>query len=231
MGVEVPELSEKGAAIIGDTAVIADLHLGIEGVLEEKGVAIPPMQVELLIESVLELVDEHGLSRIVVAGDLKHEFSRNVPGEWRDVRKFIESVRSRVELEVVRGNHDNYLAAILEKYGVKLSEKVYVGSYAVVHGHAECGDPKVIMGHEHPSIKVRHGGAVYSFRCFLHAVNAKREVWVLPAFSPFFTGSNVLEGTFISPIMREFEGEEVDVYAIEDGVYYMGNLKVLAELL
>lgn len=231
MGVSIPELSEKGAAIIGDTAVIADLHLGIESALEEKGVAIPPMQVDWLIESVIELVEEHSLSRIVVAGDLKHEFSRNVPGEWRDVRKFIESVRGVAELEVVRGNHDNYLAAILEKYGIGLSEKVYVGEYAVIHGHIECEDSKIIMGHEHPSIKVKHGGAVYSFRCFLHAVNAKQEVWVLPVFSPLFTGSNVLEGTFISPIMKRFEDGEVDVYAIEDGVYYMGNLKVLAELL
>lgn len=225
-----PALSKNGAVIVGSAGIIADLHLGIEGALEERGVAIPSMQVDELIENALTLVEDHGLDELIVAGDLKHEFSRNIPGEWRDVRKFIDSLKDRVRLRVVKGNHDNYLAAILSKYGVEFSDSVTVGEYTVIHGHRNCGNEKIIMGHEHPSIRIRHEGAVYTFRCFLHARNERKEVWVLPAFSPFFPGSNVLEQNFLSPILNEFDAKDIGVYAIEDDVYYMGNLKVLAEL-
>jgi len=224
-------LTREGALIIGSTGVIADLHLGIESTLEERGVAIPSMQLDELVERSVALVEEFSLQELVIAGDLKHEFSRNVPGEWRDVRRYVESLRDVVRLRVVRGNHDNYLAAILADYSVEFADAVEVEGYAVVHGHRDWEGDRIIMGHEHPSIKVRHSGAVYSFRCFLHARSEDREVWVLPAFSTFFPGSNVLEGEFLSPILREFRSEEIDVYAIEDDVYYMGNLKVLSDLL
>ena len=225
------KLSESGAIILERTAVIADLHLGIESALEDRGVAIPSMQVDDLIDSALRLVERYDLEELIVAGDLKHEFSRNVPGEWRDVRKFIESLMDRVRLKVVRGNHDNYLAAILSDYGVELVDYTTAGSYTVIHGHRDVGSERVIMGHEHPSVRVRHEGAVYTFRCYLHAKSVEREVWVLPAFSPFFPGSNVLELNFLSPVMKGFEPDEIELYAVEDDVYYMGNLKVLAELL
>ena len=225
------KLSESGAIILERTAVIADLHLGIESALEDRGVAIPSIQVDDLIDSALRLVERYDLEELIVAGDLKHEFSRNVPGEWRDVRKFIESLMDRVRLKVVRGNHDNYLAAILSDYGVELVDYTTAGRYTVIHGHRDVESKRIIMGHEHPSVRVRHEGAVYTFRCYLHAKSVEREVWVLPAFSPFFPGSNVLELNFLSPVMKGFEPDEIELYAVEDDVYYMGNLKVLAELL
>ncbi|AAB90090.1 MULTISPECIES: metallophosphoesterase [Archaeoglobus] len=217
-------LTPERAAIVGNTAVIADLHLGFENVLQERGYAVPRMQVEEIKARVASIVEKYGIAKIVVAGDLKHEFSKNLPYEWEDVREFIESVN--VELEVVRGNHDNYLAAILAEYGIELKESVRVGDYLVVHGHKDCEEEKVIMGHEHPAVKVRVRGALYTFPCYLVADGAKI---VLPAFSPLMSGSDVLQGNFLSPILQK--ARKIEVYAIEEEVVYLGSIEDLRKII
>ncbi len=224
-------LSEKRGLVVGETLVIADLHLGIEGVLEEKGIAVPSLQIDSIISGIEGLVDDFSPEELVIAGDLKHEFSRNVPGEWKDVRKFIESISRKVRLRVVRGNHDNFLQSILSRYGVEFSERIKVGQFSVEHGHRDSDAEKLIMGHEHPSIKLRHEGGIYTYRAFLHAKNSDREVWVLPHFSPILPGSNVLESDFLSPVMKSFSPDMIEVYAVEDDVYFMGTLKILRELM
>ncbi len=218
-------LSERKALIIDNSGVIADLHLGIEGSLEEKGVAIPPLQLDDLVEEVMKLIDEFSLKQIIIAGDLKHEFGKNLPTEWRDVERFIREIREVVELKVVRGNHDNFLQAILRKMNVDFYDSYDLFGYRVIHGHVDVNFDKIIMGHEHPTIKIRHEGVIYSFQCFLHGKKAGREVWVLPSFSHLFSGNNILENDFISPVMREFSKKDVDIYAIEDEIYELGSLE------
>ncbi|MBE8539147.1 metallophosphoesterase [Geoglobus acetivorans] len=223
-------LSERRAIIFRKTGIIADLHLGIEGVLEEKGIAIPSIQIDEILHEIYSLIEEHGLRELIIAGDLKNEFGRNIPGEWADVKRLIENLREVVDLRVVRGNHDNYLQTILSGYGIALEDGAQIGKYTVVHGHDDSPARRIIMGHEHPSIKIRHAGAIYRYPCFLHCKSDEREVWVLPSFSRFFTGSNILEGNFLSPILDGFRAEEIEVYAIEDEVYHLGNLKILGNV-
>ncbi len=224
-------LSERKGLMLEDRFIIADLHLGLEGVLESRGIAIPSLQVERIISEVEGIVAEFNPEELVVAGDLKHEFSRNLPEEWKDVRKFVERISGEVRLRVVRGNHDNFLQSILSKYNIDFEDSVKIGEFYVVHGHRDTDREKLIIGHEHPSIKIRHGGGLYSFRAFLHAVNNEKDVWVIPHFSPVLPGYNVIESGFISPVMSPFSPEDVEVYAIEDGVYFMGTLKILSELM
>ncbi len=213
-------LTPEKAAVIGKTAVIADLHLGLENVLQERGIALPRMQLVEITSTVNRIIEKYKVKKLIIAGDLKHEFSKNLPYEWEDVREFIESVD--VDLEVVRGNHDNYLAAILADYGIELKESTRVGEYFVVHGHKDFEGEKVIMGHEHPAVKIRVRGALYSFPCYLVADESKI---VLPAFSPLMGGSDVLHGNFLSPILQK--AKKVEVYAIEEEVLYLGSIEDL----
>ncbi len=216
--------------MVEDSLIIADLHLGIEGVLEDRGVAIPSLQIEEITLEVRQIVSDLNPEVLIVDGDLKHEFSRNIPEEWRDVKKFIEEISRVVKLKVVRGNHDNFLQSILSKYDIEFAECFSAGDFLIVHGHRDAEAERLIIGHEHPSIKLRHEGGIYSYRAFLHARNDDKEVWVLPHFSPILPGSNVLESGFISPVMRSFSDGEVEVFAVEDDVYFMGTLKILREL-
>ncbi|ADC65531.1 phosphoesterase [Ferroglobus placidus DSM 10642] len=216
------KLTPERAAIAGNVAIIADLHLGIENAMVEKGVSIPELQFEEVMGRTLTIIERYGVKKLVIAGDLKHEFGRNLPLEWKDVSEFLEELSDKVDLEVVRGNHDNFLPAILAKYGLELKEEVRIKGWKVVHGHKEVEGDRIIMGHEHPAVKIRYGGAVYSYPCFLHARN-DREILVLPAQSSLSSGTDVLTADkFLSP-MLSFD-MKIDVYAVEDEVYYLGEL-------
>jgi hypothetical protein len=219
-------LPEK-AVLIEDTAVISDLHLGIE---QSMPGAVPRLQIREVVGEAERLFD-YGVGSLVVNGDMKHEFSQNMPYEWDDVRYFVEKVLELGRLRVVRGNHDNYLAAILAKYDIELEKSIKLGEWTLVHGHEEVDAKKLVIGHEHPSIRLRSGYASYTYPCFLRALGDEREVLVLPSFSPMIKGSDVLSTfEFLSPVLNSFSPDEMEIYAIEDGIYEMGNLSTLREV-
>lgn len=218
------KLTPEKALIAEKTAVIADLHLGIENAMQNLGIAIPRMQIVDVIGRVNEIIDKFEVEKLIIAGDLKHEFGENLPYEWDDVRGFLDSID--VEVSVVRGNHDNFLSTILSEYSIELKEYERIGDFYVIHGHKDLGFEKVIMGHEHPAVKFRHGGAIYSYPCFLVADKTK---FVLPAFSSIVSGSDVLQGEFLSPILRN--SKIIEVYAVENEVVYLGTLEVLRKIL
>ncbi|ADB57350.1 metallophosphoesterase [Archaeoglobus profundus] len=222
------KFTPERALIVGRTAVIADLHLGLENVLIEKGIAIPKVQLDEILERLDRVSKE--VERVVIAGDLKHEFGKNLPYEWEDVKAVIDFLLSKdLEVVVVRGNHDNFLKAILAKFGIDLLDHYDVEGWRIVHGHKACDADKIIMGHEHPAIKVRVDG-VYTFHCFLRVRKDGREIIVLPAFSPLVQGSDVTSCEFISPILAEVDCEEVEVYAVNDEVLYLGTIADIKNL-
>ncbi len=228
-------LIPEKAIIIEDSAIISDLHLGIE---QSMPGYVPRLQIGEIVESVKEIFESYGIERLIVNGDMKHEFSQNMPYEWDDVRYFVESVNEFGELRVVRGNHDNYLAAILAKYDIELERSIRLNVWVVAHGHEAIEAEKLIIGHEHPSIRIRSGYASYTYPCFLRGKKIEsgvnrinKELIVLPAFSPMVTGSDVIATlSFLSPPLNSFSSAEIEVYAIEDRVYSMGNLEGLREV-
>jgi|Deesub1362B_J571_1020462.scaffolds.fasta_scaffold00077_91 hypothetical protein len=225
-------LTPEKVIIIEDTAIISDLHLGIE---QSMPGSVPRLQIREIVESVEDIFKSYEIDRLIVNGDMKHEFSQNMPYEWDDVRYFVESVQEFGELSVVRGNHDNYLAAILAKYGIKLEKSIQLKDWTIAHGHEAIEAEKLIIGHEHPSIRIRSGYASYTYPCFLRSkkveLGVEKELIVLPAFSPMVTGSDVITTfSFLSPILNSFSSSEIGVYAVEDRVYSMGNLKKLREI-
>jgi putative SbcD/Mre11-related phosphoesterase len=217
-------LTPEKALIAGKTAVIADLHLGIENAMQNAGIAIPRMQIADIISRTKQIVDCYEVERLIIAGDLKHEFSGNLPYEWDDVRAFLDSID--VEISVVRGNHDNFLSTILSEYSIELKEYEKVGEYYVFHGHKDFGFERAIIAHEHPAIKFRRRGAIYSFPCFLVVDETK---FVLPAFSPLVSGSDVVQREFLSPVLRK--SKRIEVYALENEVVYLGELELLRKIL
>ncbi|MFW6127904.1 MAG: metallophosphoesterase [Halobacteriota archaeon] len=215
-------LTREKAIIIDDTAVIADLHLGIESMMEDYGVTFPRVQIREVINNMSSIVENYGINRLIVAGDLKHEFGRNKPYEWEDVELFLQKF-SDLEIEVVRGNHDNFLMTILSKYGVEMKEFIQISDWTVTHGHKNTRAEKIIMGHEHPTIRVRESGAIYRYPCFLHV--SEKNAFVLPAFSPVAQGSDVLSAEkFLSPILNVEIGD-IEIYAVEDEVVYLGTVR------
>lgn len=195
-----------GAVLITpeDVMVVADLHLGCEAALEEEGLSLPRVQTRKVQEYIYGLIDEVSPSRLVIAGDLKHNFSRNLAQEWDDVVRFIDGLEGKVSLDVVKGNHDNYLGTILRERRVPFVKELSVAGVRVLHGHEGALDGRpTVMGHIHPSIGSRdRSGSRVKETCFLFSKDP--ELLVLPALSIISGGADVLSDpcfTDISPLL------------------------------
>jgi putative SbcD/Mre11-related phosphoesterase len=210
------------------TLVLGDLHLGIEASLELEGMQLPRAQAREMRRRIDEIAGANPPKRIVVLGDLKHEFSRNLEQEWSQVRDMLEHLGSLADLTVVRGNHDNYLATITSRLGLDLVDGTVIDGVHLAHGHmADPGRP-LIQGHEHPSARLFDGvGGYVKLPAFLYHQQA--EVLVLPAFSPLAAGNDVtalLAGDALSPGLRELDMGEAEVFGCSDiGLIRLGRVK------
>jgi metallophosphoesterase superfamily enzyme len=164
------------------TAVAADLHLGYDRVRRRGGEAVPARAIEEELGPLRRCLEEQGVSRLVVAGDLFEDGRYERDEMVEELTGWLG--RHGVELAgVVPGNHDRGLGGVTElpvcRDGVRL------GAWAVVHGDAATPEGPVVQGHEHPWLRWRPGveGA-----CYLAAEGHL----VLPAYSADAAGGNVL---------------------------------------
>jgi hypothetical protein len=227
-------LSPYKAVVIGRRAIISDLHLGIE---QSMPGSIPRLQIDEIVARVEKIVNDHSIKELIIAGDMKHEFSRNMPYEWNDVQQFVEKF-SDLKIRVVRGNHDNYLSAILSEYDIEVEPYLEVNGWIITHGHSFHDELKnsdrIIIGHEHPSVKLRVSFSIYTYPCFLvcGSKDSDRKLIVLPAFSSMVSGSDILSlESFLSDFTNDFRDDEIEIHAIEERVYHLGDLKRLREIL
>ena len=228
-------LTSLGALIIEGkerTAVISDLHIGFEGVARREGAAFPSVQKEYLLRKLELMFERYGPERVIINGDMKHEFSRNLRDEWEEVSFFMEWLKKRAELVLVRGNHDNYLATIAGKHGLELRDSVEVGDMLITHGHLPLEtDKRVVIGHEHPTVRIRGAvGPLARIPCFLSSPS----LIILPAISRFSLGGDILNTTarrrYLSPLVTEDRLKEGEVFAISnDEITPLGPLSLLRD--
>ncbi|MEE9236230.1 MAG: metallophosphoesterase [Thermoplasmata archaeon] len=201
-------LEEHGAL------VIADLHLGYEGALREQGVSLPRFQKRHILERLASLMDQYHPDVLVVDGDFKHEFSRNLTEEWNEVLDVLDFLERRTEVVMIRGNHDNFLKTILNRKGLDLHRSYEFGAFTIAHGHEPVeAKGALILGHEHPSMRLRDKiGASVSLPCFV----ITPEVTILPAFSPLAYGSDILRGPYLSPILDHRLMQGARLYGLDE---------------
>jgi len=209
-----------------DTAVMADFHLGYEDVMAQRGLFLPKLQYPYIMNLLGTIFDKYAPRRMIINGDLKHEFSRNMPQEWREIEDVVDFIMDRSELVVVRGNHDNFLKSILRKRGVELKNHYRLGDYIFVHGHRKypSSENKVlIIAHEHPSITIRDEiYASVKYPCFL----VSPKIIVLPAVSLYAAGTDISKNEYISPILQD-SNINFEILAIDEreGIIPLGKIK------
>ncbi len=216
-------LKEEGAV------AISDLHLGFEAALAEQGVSVPRFQRREILERLARLLDAYDPETVIIAGDFKQEFSKNLSDEWVEIKQVLRFLQQRAEPIVVRGNHDNFLATILGDLRMKLHDRYDLGGCTFVHGHEEVQAlGTIVMGHEHPAVKLRDSlGATVSVPAFLVA----ERVIVLPAFSPLALGVDVASYPYLSPILNGIDVDEARVIGIDEkgGLLEFGRVAGLQE--
>jgi putative SbcD/Mre11-related phosphoesterase len=221
-----------------DLIVVSDLQLGEELYLaEEKGIFVPQIQLKE-IKNDLQIIFKKFKARILINGDIKHEFGEASKQEWREVIELVEFIRKKTkEIIVVRGNHDNYLLNIASKIDLQVFDPFYLEKgYLFTHGHKKISYPKnfhtLIIGHEEPAIILKEGFDRIKLHALLYGKmkNGKRII-CLPAFSYLSSGTevNVVDkGDLLSPILKEdVNVDELEVVGIdkEAGALKFGKLK------
>src|SRR5256886_17347488 len=78
-----------------DALVIADLHIGLEEELREKGVHIPS-RAEAMGRKLTEIASRRGASRIIILGDVKHLVPKMASRERRGADEFFRVVAAGV---------------------------------------------------------------------------------------------------------------------------------------
>ncbi|MBO3768849.1 MAG: metallophosphoesterase [Thermoproteota archaeon] len=197
-----------------DAIVVADIHLGLEWELEEKGVHIPFPTYEPIVKSLRNMFNYKSARRLIILGDIKNEFGDINPEEWTQVQDFVNDVRSLgAEPILIRGNHDNFVRIVLRRLNVEFKDPpVRMGKYLLIHGdkdHELGGDDIVLMGHEHPVISIRDSiGVKHRFKSFLYGEHYDTRIIVLPSMNPLTMGTAVNEvevGELLSPILRKVD--------------------------
>jgi putative SbcD/Mre11-related phosphoesterase len=208
--------------------VVADLHLGVEGELAQKGISLPS-QIDNVKLRLTELIKRKRVSKLILLGDVKHNIPIASWQEWRELPGFFEDLAKLVRVEVVRGNHDGGLEGMVPKEvrihgarGMVLGDRSRIG---LMHGHTwpspELLDTELlVVGHIHPAVEFRDslGGRTIE-RVWLRAeLNAKKfpkklqslkgplpEILVMPAFGELVGGAAVNRGIpeeLIGPMFR-----------------------------
>jgi hypothetical protein len=198
-----------------DSLVIADLHLGYEGIMAEEGIFIPKVQFEEELEMLEQIIEKVKASRIIIDGDVKHEFSETSYHEFIEVRDLFLFLKGRFkEVIVIKGNHDNFIIRVTKRYGVKLYDHLLLKGFLFLHGHkipknySRIKAGYLIIGHEHPAIALFDEiGVKEKIDCFLYGdLKDGKMLIVLPAFSTLMLGSEVNlipKEELLSPILRE----------------------------
>jgi hypothetical protein len=217
--------------------VIADLHLGYEEMLNKQGVFVPRFNFSAIKERLEEKVFKNAKpSRIIVNGDLKHEFGIISEQEWREVIDMLRFLQQHCnELVLVRGNHDRILGPIAKWEGMEIAEEgiaLSKGKVFVTHGHAIAETKEaqaaetIIIAHEHPAVGVREGVKRETYKCFLKGKFKGRELVVIPSLNQVAVGTDMLREQAISSYLQRGL-LDFKCWAVEDKPYYFGRLKNL----
>lgn len=194
------------------TLVIADVHLGYGWAQRRRG-ELGPLADERTREKLICVCKELRPVHVVFLGDLVH-----APKPSRDERRWIEDTLSELaagmKITAVRGNHDRAFAREFGHLPITTVTAWQTDGLTAIHGdnpNLEIQEENTVMvGHVHPSLTVKDAaGAPQKLPVFLQS----KHCVLLPAFSPFAGGYDVVRG-LPDGIEVLFRGEQIDVVMI-----------------
>lgn len=195
------------------TVIISDLHLGFESAVASEGIYLPRIQLKKAIELIMALSRVTNAYTLVINGDLKHVFEKLTIQEREEITKFLSVAKDTYkEIVLIRGNHDNYITIVTDRFDVPIVPKLSFDEEVVaIHGH-EYDDQVlshkyIVIGHEHPSLRISDElGGVLRFSSFLLTplINGSMAL-VLPAAGHYQTGNplSLDSSQYLSPLLKE----------------------------
>jgi hypothetical protein len=140
---------------------IADLHIGWEMALSQRGIHVPS-QTSKLIKKLTDLLSAYKPEKLLILGDVKHTVATAEISEWQDIPDFFNELKRQIEdILIIRGNHDGNLEPLLpENITVLPATGATMGEVGFFHGHrwpspALLKCKTLVMAHVHPTIALR----------------------------------------------------------------------------
>ncbi len=213
--------------------IVADLHMGIERELWEKGLQVAS-QTKSMIKRLISLFKKYHPHEIILLGDIKHNIPTSTIQERTDVKRFLETIQSYGTIHILPGNHDGNINKLL-KPNILLhpSDGCVIENIGFIHGHRwpkeeimQC--KYVILAHTHPTIMLtdRLGYKTYD-SCWLRGKCIKSifeeryhssnnpNIIVMPAFNPLSGGIAVNCEPIIGPFKKIIDVKNADVYLLD----------------
>ncbi|MFP4423892.1 MAG: metallophosphoesterase [Candidatus Woesearchaeota archaeon] len=206
--------------IIDETLIIADLHLGYEEAMARNGYMLPRYQFSETVKRILDILERSPVKKIVINGDLTHEFSRISRQERKDTDKLLALLKRKYDVILVRGNHDTMTPGMKEQF--------LIGNTLIIHGHKIPEIPKevetIVIGHEHPAISIGDNIRRELYKCFLFGSYKGYKLIVLPSFNQVTEGTDVSKEELLSPFLKEGV-QDFDVFIVGfDEIYHFGTV-------
>jgi hypothetical protein len=254
----IPEIS-KGIRIFDLTLyiekqrslIIPDIHIGYEEALSKQGYLVPRFHLKDLIkrmENIFMKISDAKLKtdKIILLGDVKHEFGTISDEEWRNTLKFLDFLSKHCKkIIMIKGNHDTMLGPIAKRREIEISESINMEDILICHGDKIIDVPAriktIIIGHEHPAVTVSDGLRNETYKCFLKGrwkekkkgriLTKKRELIVMPSLNLVTEGTDVTKESFLSPFLRQsIEDFEVYIIPSENEMIKFGKVKDVRKL-
>ena len=164
---------------------VADFHLGKAASFRSAGIPLPSGTTSDDVERLGRAIDRTRAKRVVFLGDFLHSAEGRAPrtlqrfGAWRDER-------ARIELTLVRGNHDRKAGDPPEAWNMRCVEAGdRLGPFVLNHEPRASRAGYALAGHIHPAVRLSAcGEESLRLPCFWFGARCG----VLPAFGAF-TGS------------------------------------------
>lgn len=119
------------------TTIVADLHIGFEAEKQIQGISFPFFQKNILIEKLGLIIEKYSPQKIIIDGDFKHNFSKNLKQEWNEVIEILKFLKNKANVILIKGNHDNFLRTIANQQNVKLVNFYFIEDFLLIHGHED----------------------------------------------------------------------------------------------
>ena len=207
-----------------DNLILTDLHIGIEEALNKQGLLIPRFQFKEIKEALEKLLSKIKFSKIIINGDLKHEFGTISKQEWRNTLKILELLEKYAKIILIKGNHDKILEPIAEKKNIEIVDYYKVDDVLIAHGDKIIKQKAstIIIGHEHPTISFKERPNE-KFKCYLKGKYKDSTLIVQPSFSLVTQGSDIMQEKLLSPYLKDVS--DFEIFVVEDKIYNFGKIK------
>lgn len=221
--------------------VFADLHIGIESELSERGINAVS-QIKKLTFHFVSLCKKYKPKEIVLLGDIKHNIPSSTIQERKDVKNFLEEIKSYGIIHIIPGNHDGNIQKISPNHTIiHPSDGFIIENIGFVHGHRwpskeimNC--KQIVMGHTHPNIMFTDRLGYKTFEpCWIkgnfydkklkekYPDSTNPQVLVMPAFNSLCGGIAANKEGITGPLGKIIEIENAQIFLV-DGTY-LGKIK------